>query len=110
MVVVVGGAVASIGGESASDWRSRRVPPDVSSCRLFEDDYTLDDVVKIIESLSVVVKASLQSELIKEAQQNAVLVVSLLAQAEKRSVWLDIDPLALESGYGPLRLAVSDLG
>jgi len=66
--------------------------------KLFEDDYTLEDVIKIVESLSVVVKATLQSELIKGAQQNAVLLVDLLSQAEKRSIWLDIDPMTLESG------------
>jgi hypothetical protein len=68
--------------------------------RLLEDDYSLDDVMKIIQSLSVVVKSSLQSELIRSAQQNVALLMNLMSQAEKRGVWLDVDPSALDSGCG----------
>jgi hypothetical protein len=75
------------------------LPLTASVVRLLEDEYTLSDVEKIVQSLSVVVKTSLQQELLKAAQQTTALLVNILAQAEKRGVWIDIDPSSLDSRF-----------
>eukprot|EP00698_Gefionella_okellyi_P003672 TRINITY_DN13437_c0_g1_i1.p1 TRINITY_DN13437_c0_g1~~TRINITY_DN13437_c0_g1_i1.p1 ORF type:complete len:311 (+),score=83.27 TRINITY_DN13437_c0_g1_i1:68-1000(+) len=70
----------------------------IKDTRLLQDDYTDSDVVSILDGLAQTLKATVQSEFIKMTNSTGVMLVHLLGQAEKRSAWLDVDPLQLESG------------
>lgn len=68
-----------------------------SISRLLEDTYTLEEVTDIINELSGVVKAEVESELINMAHTNALLLQQMCLQAEKWHLKLQVNTTDLEN-------------
>ncbi|XP_076043955.1 leucine zipper transcription factor-like protein 1 [Oratosquilla oratoria] len=69
---------------------------DVKETRLNEDNYTSDEVSELLDSLSSVVYAEVEGELLHASHTNSVLLSDLFAQAQKWHLNLHSDTSNLE--------------
>ena len=69
------------------------------SFRLYEDTYTLEEIVEMLDGLHTVVYSEMETELVNSNHMSVLLLRQLLTQAEKWHLKLAADMSQLENRY-----------
>lgn len=70
---------------------------DLKDSRLYEDTYTNDEVVEMLDGLLTVCRSEMESELLNSGHTSVLLMRQMLTQAEKWHLKLDADISELEN-------------